>query len=165
MAQKTDAELTAEANIIKDETTPRANSAQRVGEMVVNLVDSKLNKDDYAGGGYLSFVAVIMELRQGTSNLNVLKNDFGAYTITTLQTGAYLLSFNSSPVFFSTNNTYTNLCKSGSSINSQLISFDFQIFIQNVNNGTDFYLFAHNGNATGETDAFQESTIEIRVYQ
>ena len=165
MAQKTDAELTAEATIIKDETTPRANSAQRVGEMLLDVVDSKLNKDDYAGGGYLSFVAVIAQLTATNKVLNVLKNDFGAYTITDISTGAYLLNFNSSPVVFSTNNTYTNLCKSGSSVLTYPSTFDVQIFIQNVDNGTDFYLVGFNGSGTVESDAFQQSTIEIRVYQ
>jgi len=163
--QKTDAQLITEANIIKDETTPRANSAERVGEMLVNVIDSKLNKDDYAEGGYLSFVAVIQQLTGSNKVINVLKNDLGAYTITDISTGAYLLNFNSSPVAFTLNNTYTNLCKSGSSVLAYPSTFGVQIFIQNVDNGTDFYLVGFNGTATVESDAFQQSTIEIRVYQ
>jgi len=43
MAQKTDAELTTEANVIGDETTPLANTADRVRDYLVNAIDSKVN--------------------------------------------------------------------------------------------------------------------------
>jgi len=45
MAQKTDAQLTTEANIIRDETAIGANTALRVGIMLDNLIDSKTNND------------------------------------------------------------------------------------------------------------------------
>lgn len=46
MAQKTDAELTTEADVIGNETTPEANTADRVRDMLVNVIDSKVNNDD-----------------------------------------------------------------------------------------------------------------------
>ena len=45
MAQKTDLELITEANIIRDETAIGANTALRVGTMLDNLIDSKINND------------------------------------------------------------------------------------------------------------------------
>lgn len=45
MAQKTDSQLTTEANIIRDETAIGANTALRVGTMLDNLIDSKINND------------------------------------------------------------------------------------------------------------------------
>ena len=45
MAQKTDGQLTTEANIIRDETAIGANTALRVGTMLDNLIDSKVNVD------------------------------------------------------------------------------------------------------------------------
>jgi hypothetical protein len=43
MAQKTDAELLTEAGIIKNEIIEYANSANRVGTMLQNIIDSKPN--------------------------------------------------------------------------------------------------------------------------
>jgi hypothetical protein len=45
MAQRTDGQLTTEANIIRDETAVGANTALRVGTMLDNLIDSKINID------------------------------------------------------------------------------------------------------------------------
>jgi hypothetical protein len=45
MAQRTDGQLTTEANIIRDETAVGANTALRVGTMLDNLIDSKVNID------------------------------------------------------------------------------------------------------------------------
>lgn len=45
MAQQTDAELLDEAAIIKDETAEGANTADRVGTMLENIIDSKLNNE------------------------------------------------------------------------------------------------------------------------
>lgn len=53
MAQKTDAQLTTEANVIKNETTAGANTATRVGEMLNDIIDSKLNNED-AEADYLA---------------------------------------------------------------------------------------------------------------
>lgn len=43
--QKTDAELAAEKDVIKNETILNANSANRIGTMIENLNDSKINHD------------------------------------------------------------------------------------------------------------------------
>jgi len=46
MAQRTDADLLIEANVIRDETAVGANTALRVGVMLDNLIDSKVNNDN-----------------------------------------------------------------------------------------------------------------------
>lgn len=43
MAVLTDAQLTTEANVIKNEVSAGANTASRVGQMVIDLIDSKPN--------------------------------------------------------------------------------------------------------------------------
>jgi hypothetical protein len=48
MATRTDAQLTTDANVIKNETAPGANTATRVGNMFVDAIDSKLNIDKIA---------------------------------------------------------------------------------------------------------------------
>lgn len=45
MAQQTDAELLAAAEIIKDETQSKANTHTRVGVMLENIIESKLNNE------------------------------------------------------------------------------------------------------------------------
>jgi hypothetical protein len=45
MAQKTDLQLTTEADVIKNETIIGANTALRVGTMLDNVIDSKVNND------------------------------------------------------------------------------------------------------------------------
>lgn len=56
MAVKTDAELLAQAVVIRDENAEGANTATRVGTMVVDIIDSKGNKGSGAsivmGAGY-----------------------------------------------------------------------------------------------------------------
>lgn len=45
MAQKTDAELTTESQVIRDETTELANTKTRVYNILKNIIDSKPNND------------------------------------------------------------------------------------------------------------------------
>lgn len=45
MSQLTDTQLTTEANIIKNETSADANTATRVGTMINDVIDSKINND------------------------------------------------------------------------------------------------------------------------
>jgi hypothetical protein len=46
MSQKTDSQLRADATIIKNETAEGANTATRVGQMLIDIVDSKPNNDE-----------------------------------------------------------------------------------------------------------------------
>lgn len=45
LAQVSDATLTTSANTIKNETTPGANTATRIGNMLINIINSKINVD------------------------------------------------------------------------------------------------------------------------
>lgn len=47
MAQKTDVELTAEANVIGNETVAGANTKTRVATMLKNIIDSKGNNSNF----------------------------------------------------------------------------------------------------------------------
>ena len=46
MAQLTDIQLTTEAGVIKNETIANANTADRVGTMLYDIIDSKINLDN-----------------------------------------------------------------------------------------------------------------------
>ena len=46
MSQLTDAQLITEATVIKTETALGANTADRVGTMFVDSIDSKINTED-----------------------------------------------------------------------------------------------------------------------
>ena len=50
MSEKSDAELLAQAEEIKDETIKGANTAERVGQLFVDIVDSKKSKAGSGGG-------------------------------------------------------------------------------------------------------------------
>lgn len=52
--QSSDADLTTQANQIKNETTPGANTATRVGDMFLEIIDSKVNIDRTINGYPLS---------------------------------------------------------------------------------------------------------------
>lgn len=54
MAIKTDSELLAEAAIIKNATIPNTNTPIRVGQMLEDLINSKINVDDTGGGAGVS---------------------------------------------------------------------------------------------------------------
>lgn len=47
MAQKTDAQLTTQAQEIRDETVTNANTALRVGTMLEDIIESKVNNDEF----------------------------------------------------------------------------------------------------------------------
>ena len=76
--QKTDAELLAEANIIKNETNAGANTATRVGVMLVDMVESKVNNTNASGAQNLDGVL----LAGNISSQNIqLRNSLTAPTI------------------------------------------------------------------------------------
>jgi len=52
--QQTDVELLAEAAVIAEETTAGANTADRIGTMLENIIDSKVNNLDVVSGTVLT---------------------------------------------------------------------------------------------------------------
>lgn len=71
MAVLTDAALTTEANVIKNETANLANTATRVGQMFIDIIDSKRLPKVYAA---------LVANASGTFTVTELQNDFGATT-------------------------------------------------------------------------------------
>jgi hypothetical protein len=75
--QKTDVELLAEANIIKNETNAGANTATRVGVMLVDMIDSKANN---ANAGAQNLDGVLLAGNISSQNIQ-LRNSLTAPTI------------------------------------------------------------------------------------
>jgi len=57
MTQKTKAALLTQATVIKNETTPSANTAVRVGQMIIDLIDSLVSEDDFV---FTSDIVVVL---------------------------------------------------------------------------------------------------------
>lgn len=155
--QKTDAELTDEANIIKDEIIANANSAERVGEMFVNIIDSKKNNNEY-----LSFIATIENMTLANSELNIIKNELGAYSFEAQQAGIYFLRFNELVNPFLKENVYWNLSKA---VNYANIAGTYSVQIGvNLVETEGVYIIMFNSSGALESQAFKNATLEIRVY-
>lgn len=61
MAQKTDAQLSTESDVIKNETTAGANTATRVAAMVQDVIDSKSNNTRNVAGHPLSADVILVK--------------------------------------------------------------------------------------------------------
>jgi len=70
MAQQPDSNLLEQAEIIRDETTANANTATRVGTMLVDIVDSKYNRP------YQVYTAILTQASNAAPVATVLENDF-----------------------------------------------------------------------------------------
>jgi hypothetical protein len=81
MAKLADDELQAEANVIRDETQPNANTANRVGLMLNDIIDSKINKDSISP---LTFTDAFIRLLNtpNDSSLTIYWNDDDGELIT-----------------------------------------------------------------------------------
>lgn len=155
--QKTDAELTDEAVIIKDEIIANANSAERVGEMLLNIIDSKKNNNEY-----LSFIATVQNATLANSVLNIIKNDLGAYTFEAQSQGIYFLKFNELENPFLKSNVYWNFSKAVNYANIQG-TYSVQIGV-NLVETEGVYLIMFNSGGAIESQALKDATLEIRVY-
>jgi len=91
IAQSTDTQLTTQANVIRNETQPAANTPLRVGNMFRALIDSKKNLDDvYKSAG--SSNTYTITINPGVLNFN---SDFGFFwKVNTGNTGAVTLNPN-----------------------------------------------------------------------
>jgi len=88
--QKTDEQLLTEANIIKNETETGANTATRVGNMLVDIVDSKINTDSGGGGGIPNIDQVLGEGATATDKvLQIIDQATPSYTTQMGQYGIY----------------------------------------------------------------------------
>jgi hypothetical protein len=94
MAQQTDEQLRQEATVITTETTPGANTANRVGTMFTNSIDSKINNDvisaDTALGTSDSLIPTQNAVKVYADGLVVgLLNDRGGFAPDTTPVGTY----------------------------------------------------------------------------
>lgn len=92
MSAKTDSQLGTLAQLVANETTDGANDAARIGGIMQDIVDSKVNKADIEKTYRASAVAVLT----GAPSVTSKKNTTGA-TITWARTGTgtYTLTANS----------------------------------------------------------------------
>lgn len=77
MAIKTDAQLTAQAEEIRDETDEDANTAVRVGQMLVDLIDSKPNvalRPLTIRGGYDVSITEAFPITGGTGTVGAIQS-------------------------------------------------------------------------------------------
>jgi len=88
MAHQPDSNLLEQAEIIRDETTANANTATRVGEMLVDIVDSKYNRP------YQVYTAILTQASNTAPIATVLENDFTETTFTFYYEGVGLYSLN-----------------------------------------------------------------------
>lgn len=87
MSVKTDSQLTTQANIIKNETIAAANTATRVGQMVVDLIDSKPNVSLIP----LEYEAVFSQSGTSDPTVSIANNTLsGAIAWTRSGTGTYI---------------------------------------------------------------------------
>lgn len=92
-AQKTDAQLNAEMNVIRDETVPKANTATRVGNALNDIVDNKVNKQNDA---YLILSGTNNYTADVTPAINAYTDGFKVRVkFTNGNTGASTLNLNS----------------------------------------------------------------------
>jgi hypothetical protein len=86
MATRTDAQLTTDANVIKNETAPGANTATRVGNMLVDAIDSKLNVDKIASPTVVGATKLYTDL--AASNTDGAVSQAGIKTAVNLKANA-----------------------------------------------------------------------------
>ncbi len=85
MAQKTDSQLGVLAQQVADETAPGANTADRVGNLFQDFVDSKQNNDNPK-----VYAASFSQSGSGAPTKVEYKNTIGAIVWTYSSTGVYL---------------------------------------------------------------------------
>lgn len=92
MPIKTDSELTSQTNIIKNETLPLANTADRVGTMLSDIVENKINKSKFP---FKSYSILFSQEGTNTPTITQLINDLGGIpVITRLSAGNYSFTLN-----------------------------------------------------------------------
>lgn len=92
IAQSTDAELTTQANVIRNETIPGANTPLRIGNMFRALIDSKKNLDEAYTSTTLTTNNYAVTINPGVTGF---AKDFGFYwKANATNTGAVTLTIN-----------------------------------------------------------------------
>lgn len=81
--KKTDSQLLTEAGVIRNEQTPKANTADRVGEILEDIIDSKLNAT------YKVYAALFSQVGTAAPTVTVLNNTIGTIVWTYSTIGTY----------------------------------------------------------------------------
>lgn len=95
--QSSDASLTTQANVIRNETSPGANTRARIANMYQSIIDSKISRvDDIVP--YLSLTPTISNDGQSI----VYNHSTGLYDFFTPSSGASVSGFTNGSVLFTT---------------------------------------------------------------
>lgn len=180
MAQKTDAELTTEANVIGNETTPLANTADRVRDHLINLIDSKVNNDDPGGatdwgdlGGTLSDQTDLqnaLNAKEAVANKatdfstinNTLYPSIQAVEDRIIASVAGLKWKASVRVATTVNGTFASAFENGDSVDGVTLATGNRILIKNQSTQTENGIYTVNasGAPTRSTDADAAAELE-----
>jgi len=181
MAQQTDSELTVEATVIQDETTAGANTATRVGQMLNDIIDSKINNDKIdtnvtlsaddtfvpsvpAAKGYIDgkipykSYAAIVSLSSGTFTVLTKQNDFTGVTFAYTNPSNGVINITASSAVFASNRATSP----GSSLLGGGVAY-FLVGSQLTTSIWNFDIVKHDGTQSG-TPSFSQVLFEIRVY-
>lgn len=128
---QTDAELLIRAAQVADETAPGANTAIRVGEILEDFVDSKVNVDKLPK----IYKAVLTQSGASDPTVVVAKNDFGGTSAWT-RTGAGFGRFTNVSGPLTAGKTIVSICGAGSGGYSDVKLFSAQVSsVTNINIG------------------------------
>jgi len=154
MSVLTDAALTAEAATIQNETASNANSADRVGTMLTDIIDSKVNVDKMT---YTSFQFTVSN-SGGTYTSTTRQNNSVGTTFTFLAGGTgTIVCIASTPVFTATKTFCPGATLWGDGFP--------QFLVGEVDSTTDFIfsVVKYDGTSPAVPDFINE-LFEIRVY-
>jgi hypothetical protein len=158
MAQKTNSELTTEAQVIRNETTPLANTAIRVGDMLIDLIDSKKNNDEY-----LVYTA-LLSYDGSTVSVIELKNTLGValtWARPSLTEGTFRGTASSGTPFTNNKTWLSSGAFSTAGTSPYIVASQRMNGLPTTN--VEYRFFYHDGTITG-TPNFTNYPIEIRVY-
>jgi len=151
MAVKTDIELAADADIIQAETAAGANTADRIGQMLNDVIENKVNKDEYESViGYLN--------QSGVSDpvLTVLKNDTGVTPVLAFgSTGSFSLTMTG---VFVTGKTFI-------AVRRQVTATDKEAIYSRSNADTILIQTFTTSTGTAGNGLLNDTPIEIRIYK
>lgn len=153
MAQKTDTQLTTEANIIKNETADNANTATRIGDMYLDIIDSKKNNDEF------KVYTALLSFSSGTPSVIVLKNTLGTDLTWSNPSAGILRGEPVTGTPFVTDKTWISSGSIFASSAAYFVTSFINVGLQQAN----YRLYLHDNTQPG-TPNISNFSIEIRVY-
>jgi len=157
MAVKTDIELAAAASIIQNETVAGENTADRVGQLLNDIIENKVNVDKLPK----IYRALINQTTTGAPVATVLENTLSAAIIWTRSSaGSYIGTLSGA---FTVNKTFIP-------VPSRLVSAsgtdysEFTLTRSDANSVSLTSTFGPNGTATYTDSMLVDYPVEILVY-